>query len=314
MSTSRHRWLVVCASLLVLFTYGLVVLGSAVRANNAGLACPDWPLCFGEVVPAIDFHVAFEFGHRVVAGFVSLGFLALAIGILRVKELRQRLGALLGIAAVVLVVQIVLGGLTVLELLAQWTVTSHLLTGNTFCLLLFLIALRLRELDRPVVRDALAPIAKVGAAGVALVLLLQLALGGLVSSSHAGLACGTWPTCNGGSWFPFDAGHLVGLQVMHRIMAYTVFAVIAIVALVARGRGRFGRAALVLFGLVSLQVALGVANVLLYLPVEVTVLHSAGAAALVLATTYLNAEAWRAPSPAAISGAHSSVRSAQEVG
>ena len=52
---------------LTVATLGLVVLGALVRAHGAGLACPDWPLCFGNFVPAMDLRVAFEYSHRVLA-------------------------------------------------------------------------------------------------------------------------------------------------------------------------------------------------------------------------------------------------------
>ncbi|MGI9431363.1 MAG: COX15/CtaA family protein, partial [Myxococcota bacterium] len=64
---------------LAALTYVLIVLGALVRAHGAGLACPDWPLCFGEVIPTFDFKIAFEWGHRALAGTVGLIFLGLAI-------------------------------------------------------------------------------------------------------------------------------------------------------------------------------------------------------------------------------------------
>lgn len=280
---------------LVALTYFLLVFGASVRVHGAGLACPDWPLCFGKVIPPIDFQVSLEFGHRVVAGIVSLGFLWLGA---RVFAKRALLGAtsvrLVVFAAVVLAVQIVLGGLTVLELLAEWTVTSHLLAGNTFCLTLLLLALQIADARRPVARAPVGAGLRVAAVGVALLVLGQLALGGLVSSSHAGLACGTWPTCDGTTWFPTFSG-LVGLQVTHRVMAYLLLAAGVVPLALTGGRGPAGRAALLLFGAILLQATLGITNVLLRMPVEITLAHTAGAAAVVLATTWLNHEAWRAP-------------------
>jgi cytochrome c oxidase assembly protein subunit 15 len=290
-----NRRLAVAAYLLVAVTWCLVVLGSAVRANGAGLACPDWPLCFGDVIPQIDFHVAYEFGHRVLAGGVSIGFLVVAVGTLRSA---RALWPWVAAAAVALAVQIVLGGLTVLELLAEWTVTSHLLTGNTFAVLLFLLASALWERGAPASRSAVGLAPRLLHFALASALLFQLALGGLVASSHAGLACGTWPGCNGPVWFPTFEG-LVGLQLLHRLGAYTVVA-FAVVNLVANGlAGRRGLAALLVASVAIAQMLLGVANVLLRMPVEVTVLHSAGAATLVLATAFLGREVWGAPVPAA---------------
>ena len=71
---------------LAAVTYVLIVLGALVRAHGAGLSCPDWPLCFGEVIPEFDFKIAFEWGHRVLAGSVgSLSCLALASSGSRLK-------------------------------------------------------------------------------------------------------------------------------------------------------------------------------------------------------------------------------------
>ena len=105
-------------------TYLLIVFGALVRANGAGLACPDWPLCFGEVIPEFDIKIAFEWGHRALAGSVGIVFVVLAGLVLRNPRLRAKLGLGLLVTALLLAVQIVLGGLTVLESLAVWTVTS----------------------------------------------------------------------------------------------------------------------------------------------------------------------------------------------
>jgi cytochrome c oxidase assembly protein subunit 15 len=112
--------------------------------------------------------------------------------------------------------------------------------------------------------------------------LLQVVLGGLVSSHYAGLACYDFPTCDGVAFAPAFTG-LVGLHVLHRLGAYSVG--LAFILLVGATWGsdepvaRIARSGL---RLIALQVAVGVANVLLRLPVEMTGLHSALAAALVL--------------------------------
>jgi len=277
---------------LVPATWFLLVFGSTVRVHGAGLACPDWPLCFGEVVPAYEFKVYLEFGHRVVAGFISLAFTALAVSLWRTGVFKARPGVkrLVGLAFLALAVQVVLGGLTVLELLAEWTVASHLLGGNTFACMLLLIALALYEDGHE--RPPVSPMQR--AAGVLLLLAVpaQLGLGGLVAGAEAGLACGTWPTCDGIRMFPTFAGP-IGLQVMHRAMGYTV-AAIALLNVAVQWRS-FPRLSAGVAVLVGIQIALGVANVFLHLPMEVTLAHSGGAALILMTTVALNDRLWRSP-------------------
>jgi len=274
-------------------TYILIVLGALVRAHGAGLSCPDWPLCFGKVIPEFNFKIAFEWGHRVLAGSVGLVYLALGILTLRLPELGARMRYSLLVAAVLLASQIVLGGLTVLELLATWTVTSHLVTGNAFALAIVLLARRLTRLsagDPPAIRANPSQRAVTALAGA--LLAAQVVLGGLVSSSYAGLVCPDWPTCMNGEFFPTWTG-IQGLHVFHRIVGYSVVLAIAAAAWVARchpGSRRWLQVATV-FALG--QVAVGVANVLLRLPVEITALHSALAAGLVCTVGVSVREAWR---------------------
>jgi len=271
---------------LAALTYGLIVLGALVRAHGAGLACPDWPLCFGEVIPRLDFKVAFEFGHRVVAGSVAILFAALAVATLRRPRVGPAVRTGLAIAGGLLAIQIVLGGLTVLELLATWTVTSHLVTGNAFALALVLIGRRVAALGRSATAVAsgtsgVTGLGRAATAGVAALLAVQLVLGGLVSSSYAGLVCPDWPTCMNGAYFPTFRG-IQGLHVLHRTVAYTLVAALPVAAWLARRRPDLVRTLALASGLAVGQVAVGVANVLLRLPVEITALHSALAAALVL--------------------------------
>lgn len=268
---------------LVAVTYGLLVFGASVRVHGAGLSCPDWPLCFGEVVPRLDFRIFLEWGHRVLASLVSVGFLVAGSIALYRPETRSRVGGLIGAAAVALAVQIVLGGLTVLHLLAYWSVTLHLLTGNLFCTLLLLVALRLRAVGTPAPSPMPALARPVGLALVVAVF-VQLGLGGLVSSNYAGLACTEWPTCNGGVWFPTFTG-IVGLQLFHRFGAYTVSALVLAFWWINRGSAAH-RPAAILLVLLACQITLGVANVLMAMPVELAILHSALADLILLTTAW----------------------------
>jgi cytochrome c oxidase assembly protein subunit 15 len=241
----------------------------------------------------MNLQVAFEWSHRVFAGGIAVSYAAVAAFVLRNPTPARRERFWLGLGALLLGVQIVLGGLTVLLKLAPWTVTAHLITGNSFNATVLALALSLSEGGkrgrterREGAQTEIPRETRRLVFAFAALLAFQLALGGAVSSQYAGLACPEWPTCNGGSWFPSFSGG-VGLHLAHRTGGYLLLALGALLFGSARawlpGRGVFAAPIV----RVALQVGVGIANVTLGLPVEVTALHSALAALLVLATTWL---------------------------
>ncbi len=282
---------------LVVWTFGLIVLGAMVRAHEAGLACPDWPLCFGQFIPEFDLKVGFEYTHRVVAGTVGLVYATLCVLAWRRPYTRRAAGRLLLVGAVLLVAQVLLGALTVWQLLAAWTVTAHLVTGNAYALTLLWITLDLRSETRFASDTGAGPAASVSPASrlwigaAAALLLLQMVLGGLVSSRFAGMVCPEWPTCNGGLWFPAFNGN-VGLHILHRMNGYTLLATLGAAALVSRREASLRRITALALLLGCAQVTAGIVNVLLAIPVEVTAIHSALAAGLVLTLTAAVRAAW----------------------
>lgn len=268
-------WFLKSFKALVITVGGLIVLGGSVRVMNAGLACPDWPLCFGNLIP--DFHpqVYFEFIHRVVAGTVSIVTIALQIILFRNKSVPSRLKVLGGLSLALLGSQVVLGGLTVLLQLKSGIVAAHLGIGTAFFAVLFWMSLDLQRLfGRPSALD-------LGEYGVGvrtwarLVLAAvygQLLLGGLVASNYAALACTEFPKCQG-EWFPPMIG-AVGLHMLHRFGAYSVGLIVVANALIM-SRGPIKNISLMMLGFVLLQICLGVANVIFYTPPLLAVLHLA---------------------------------------
>lgn len=128
---------------LAFLTLALMALGSSTRVMNAGLSCPDWPLCFGTLVPAeqMNLQVFLEWFHRLVAS--SVGFIMIAVNV-AVYWFRRQLPKWLPTAAfgglAIVIIQGVLGGLTVTELLRFDIVTAHLATGLLFFSTLLTIA------------------------------------------------------------------------------------------------------------------------------------------------------------------------------
>lgn len=268
------------ARVSALATFGLIVLGAVVRSTGSGLACPDWPLCHGRIIPPFQPQVMLEWFHRVAAFAVSLLTLGLTIAILARADLRRALGVRLALALGLLTMQIVLGALTVWHLLQFAVVTWHLGNALLFLLALLAIAERAQRLveGAPVTRVPLGPL--IGLATATAATLLQTLLGGLVSTNHAGLACPDFPGCHG-VLLPALEG-LVGLQMIHRLGAYLLLVLMVGVAFGAQRveDARVRAAAQVAPALVLLQVVLGVFNVLLAVPVWVTAAHLATATAL----------------------------------
>lgn len=297
------------ACIAVALAVVVVALGALTRLMDAGLGCPDWPGCYSHIgVPssASELEAAaaafpwapveadkawLEMVHRYAAtalGLVIFGILAMA--------LRHRLPWRLPTALAALVVgQGAFGAWTVTLRLWPQVVTAHLLGGFATLAALWWLALALRRpawqaasRHRPL---AVAAVAVVG---------LQVALGGWLTANYAALACPDFPTCHG-QWLPpldfaagFDLVQAVGpnylgglldsnarvtIHFAHRIGAVAVLLVVGALA------WQLGRRPLawVLGGVLAAQLALGVANVLLALPLPVAVLHNAGAAALLLA-------------------------------
>ncbi|MBI3976506.1 MAG: protoheme IX farnesyltransferase, partial [Armatimonadetes bacterium] len=277
-------------------TAALITLGGVVRATGAGLACPDWPLCHGRLIPPLTGPVLIEYGHRLTASVV--GLLTLLV-VVRIWRGHRRDGPLrrLGLAALTLLgTQIILGGLTVRTALTAGLVAAHLGTAMAFLavlLLLYVVAWQ-REGVLPASPSSgsaspsrLRPMTMVAAATV----FGQIVLGGYVSGSGAALACPDLPLCRG-SLLPPEGG-LVLIHYLHRLGALGVAVVVGLLLLRARGSARpirllaAGAAALVL-----VQIALGALNVYTKGAAPITVLHLLTATALLGTLVVMTGVLW----------------------
>jgi heme a synthase len=283
-------WYVPAFCTLVVSTFFLIALGGSVRLMNAGLACPDWPLCFGDVIPDYHPQVYFEFIHRVVAGLVSIATAVLFIMLWRSEGPRSLKQVAAG-TTVLLLTQVIFGGLTVLLQLHSKVVAAHLGMGTGFFALLLWMYLHIKNDARvgersagvqSALRSAAAGLtipswAKKVAVGLLVAVYAQIILGGLVASHFASLVCTDFPTCHG-EWFPTFKG-IIGLHVIHRLGAYTVFALILAGWLVLRAKAhQFPRLKMLggwMFAVVCLQIVIGIANVLLHTPPLIAVAHLA---------------------------------------
>jgi cytochrome c oxidase assembly protein subunit 15 len=267
--------------------FALIVVGSVVRTTGSGLACPDWPLCHGRWIPPFQFNILVEWFHRLIALVVGLGLLATAAWTMVHRETRARLGGLAALSLALYLAQALLGALTVWRLLNPNVVSGHLAVALLLFVTLLSLALVARHEAaagaRPARATATRPTGLLPLQGLATAAIwAQAVLGGMVSTNHASLVCPDWPTCNG-DWFPPMIG-LVALQMAHRFAAYALVVLLALVAWRSRAAADPPVRAIdaLLFGLVLAQAALGVANVLLGIPVWVSAAHL-GNAALMLA-------------------------------
>ena len=126
-----------------------MLLGSAVRTQSAGLSCPDWPLCFGKIIPEYHFGVYLEFIHRAIAGFVGVIYFCFVIQVLRKPDLKNiRLFSFVGFF--LLIAQIIVGGLTVFKLLEAFIVTCHLGLASAFLWVLFVMKKNLQKQQKKI--------------------------------------------------------------------------------------------------------------------------------------------------------------------
>ena len=290
----------------VVLTFVVVVVGAYVRLSDAGLGCPDWPLCYGKPIPDAgeDAKAWKEMGHRYLAG--ALGILIFAL-VLAAWRKRQSPWLATAIAALV-VFQATLGKWTVTMLLKPAIVVAHLAGGMALLGLLTWFFLERTRSASPAGARAL----RLPAAVALLVLALQILLGGWVSANYAALACPDLPLCLGQALPPMDfanafhvlrelgrtdAGELlpqaalVAIHWSHRIFALAVVAAVVWAATRAFQVSRRLGTAIAL--LLALQFSLGVANVAFNLPLALAAAHNAGAAALLAALVVLNFFAFR---------------------
>lgn len=248
----------------------LLVWGNMVSGLQAGLACPDWPLCYGKVVPPFRWDIYMEFMHRVIGGITSLFIVILAY-----QRLRSYSGvgkALPVITVLLLIIQIVLGGIVVLMELPVDLTTYHFANA----MVIFILVLYMVFFDG-VKNKADFDIS--GYKGLFFLLgflfTCQAVLGAFVRHSDAGLACPDFPTCLG-YMIPPEISGIVLIHYAHRTFAYLLTAImifLLVYSYLSEGLGRYRGWLYMIIGLIAVQILLGVLVVGSKLHFAITALH-----------------------------------------
>lgn len=227
--TRGFRLLAVAAALA---SWALVAVGGVVRVTESGLGCPHWPLCTADAVPLGTKESAIEYSHRAVVALVIV--LVVWLWAWAWRRYRSRPDVFWSATAAILLVplQALLGAVAVWLELPGWVVAFHFVVGMLFLATVVLVTACTFRTPRPRATPGFARLVW-GTTALALVL---VSVGAVVVAIEADTACGTqWPACNGG--FATGGGH-AGVQVTHRMLAYTVALLAAGLAVLAwRGIG-----------------------------------------------------------------------------
>lgn len=310
-----QRYLTAIGVVMALLVIGL---GAYTRLVDAGLGCPDWPMCYGyltmpgddsEILQANTLFPEMPFDrdkaipevvHRMAAGL--LGLVILVIMVLSFFQYRRRVNQdrwpMLPIAMFALVVlQGAFGAWTVTLKLWPQVVTLHLLGGFATAALLWLYLCR--QVELPLTGVSGRTIRTVGLVFLML-LVVQITLGGWTSSNYAALACTDFPLCQGKLIPPMDwlegfnvfqeigpnylGGDMssearIAIHFAHRVGALLVFCAGIYFAYLLSGVLRYS-----LVVALVLQIVLGILNVVFDLPLAIAVAHNLGAALLLLVT------------------------------
>lgn len=297
----------------------VVTLGALTRLLDAGLGCPDWPGCYGQIIPpSADEHDVVEEGkawmemiHRYVATALGFIIVIIALAVHSTPNVSSKIKWLSRFLLALVIVQGIFGMWTVTLKLLPQVVTLHLLGGMSILATIFLMVLMLRK--EPDIATPNKP--KFLSLFVLVLLSGQIALGGWTSSTYSGLACTDFPTCDGYYLPPMDIAqsfHLtefsdrnyegglldpeerITIQYTHRVMALFVLISILLLVKQLRKTEQFKPKANILLGLTFLQIGIGIATAVMMLPLSLALLHNTGAALLLLAVVYINYSVFKA--------------------
>jgi len=293
-----RRRLAIWAAGTAVVGWAMMALGAFVRASESGLGCPDWPACHGKLVAGGN-HALIEEAHRWLATILVVAVLGLALGVFRDYRRERRLtGPVIWMLAM-LMLQVVLGGVTVLLSNVAWTVVAHFGGAALLVWSIALVAVRLAfpDSERPP-RDSFS---RLTAWFVALTFGLLLA-GSTQANAGSNTVCGhSFPLCKGTLLPTFE--HLVAINLLHRVWAAAVI-LLAVFVLLRSRRDRpdspaIKRTAAVVCAMFFVQAFLGYVIIGVTDTTATEVIHSSFASATWLVLVTLASLTWttgRAPS------------------
>ena len=277
-SGTRVKWVLWSVVSLALIH---ILWGAVVRATGSGLGCPDWPLCSGQVIPPFETAAVIEFVHRFMALLLTASVGWALYKAWQGKDRLRQVRPIVLIVGLLLLVQIVLGAVTVLTELPALLVGSHLTISMLFISMAVMGAVQVQSGSL-----SLHSFPKWRGIAALAAGLLVVVSGAFVVGMSAGIACHGIFSCDGGGG---TSRLLEEVHMGHRYAAYAFTIALTLLAgwriRVDQGTARF--LGILLIALLALQITLGFAQVLLGLPAVLRVAHVFTASSIVAAATAL---------------------------